>query len=296
MEHTNQEENNQSENKLLTWGLIVVIVTAIVIPIYYYLNVEKPQLEKEQKAIVEAQTVEEVIEPVVETITEQENEVVIDQLPIEPEEPAVIEAPKVSLPSLDDSDTWLKQQLSELTWRKELLKLVIDDDMVRRLVVFTDNFAQGNLAYEYSPLTSPNTKFSAQAIADSSSAWVWDDATSRRFSLYVDFLRSFEPERLAAWYVELKPLINEAYAELGYPEQDFSETLQDAIVRVLDMELPKQDVKLVRPSVMFKFEDAELEKLPEAEKLLLRIGKDNLLIIKSFLLEFSDALSRAEAQ
>lgn len=291
MENTNQVERPETNSTL--WVVVAVIVVLIISGTYFYLSANQSQEEVKPQVIAEP-----IVKPIEETIAEPESEPTIAVEPaIEvPEQPTeeIVEIPKPILPSLDESDSWLKAQLSTLTWRKELLRLVIDEDMVRRLVVFTDNFAQGNLAYEYSPLTKPATKFSAIAIDGIKGQWNWDDAQARRFSLYVDFLRSFEPEKLAAWYVELKPLINEAYAELGYPEQDFSETLQDAIVRVLDMELPKEDIKLTRPSVMYKFENPDLEQLPEAEKLLLRMGKDNLLIIKSFLLEFSDALSRAE--
>ncbi len=106
----------------------------------------------------------------------------------------------------------------------------------------------------------------------------------------------YDSESLVELYIEVKPLISEAYAELGYPDQNFTDVLQDSIVRVLDMELPRQDMTLVRPSVMYKFDNSELEALPETDKLLLRIGRENLLVLKSVLLEFSDKLAKAEAE
>ncbi|NMP33359.1 DUF3014 domain-containing protein [Thalassotalea sp. M1531] len=292
-----EQNHPQKDNKLLVWLIVVIAVAAIVIPIYYYLNVEKPE---QQKVKQQQQTVSEVVEvqePVPETEPEVEPEIVPVELPSEEEVIEVAPVPEKVLPNLNESDNWLKEKLTELTWRKELLRLVIDDDMVRRLVVFTDNFAQGIVSYDYSPLISPNSKFSAieNRTPEGDSNWLWDESQTKRFGLYVDFLRSFEPEQLAAWYVELKPLIDEAYQELGYPEQNFTDTLQDAIVRVLDMEIPKEDIELIRPSVMYKFKSESLESMHETDKLLLRMGKENLLIIKSFLLEFSDALSRAEA-
>jgi hypothetical protein len=86
-------------------------------------------------------------------------------------------------------------------------------------------------------------------------------------------------------------LIDEAYAELGY-EDDFTLTLQDAITRVLDMELPQSDMSLIRPSVMYKYRNVELESLDASDKLLLRLGKENLLIIKSVLLEINEKIAR----
>jgi len=62
---------------------------------------------------------------------------------------------------------------------------------------------------------------------------------------------------------------------------------------VLDMEIPKERLELIRPSVMYQFKNQEVEKRDDVEKLLLRLGKENLLVIKSVLLEMNEKLSRA---
>ena len=102
-----------------------------------------------------------------------------------------------------------------------------------------------------------------------------------------------DSEYLVQWYSEIKPLLDEAYSELGY-DDDFTRTLQDAITRVLDMELPKSSMALIQPSVMYKFANPELEALPDTDKLLLRLGKDNLLVMKSVLLELHEKLAQQE--
>ena len=241
-----------------------------------------PQIEPE-KAVIE-------VEPVVE-LDEQDNELVAEQEPVEEES-------NIVLPSLDESDAWLEAKLPELTWRNELISLMITEDMIRRFVVFTDNFAQGLLAYDHSPFIKPKTKFSVDesALSDTEkqNVWQWDNTTSKRFDLYVDLLRSVDSTTLVNWYIEAKPLIDEAYSELGY-EEDFTYTLQDAITRVLDMELPKSSMALTRTSVMYKYQDSKLESLDDSDKLLLRIGKENLLIIKSVLLEINEKLAKKVA-
>ena len=199
----------------------------------------------------------------------------------------------VSLPPLDESDAWVQGKLPELTWRNELLSLLITEDIIRRFVVFTDNFAQGLLAYDHSPFIQPKVKFSIDEqlpnVDGQQNVWQWDSETSKRFDLYVDLLRSVDSTTLVKWYVDLKPLIDEAYSELGY-EDDFTYTLQDAITRVLDMELPKSAMNVTRTSVMYKYDDPQLEALDDSDKLLLRIGKENLLIIKSVLLDVNEKL------
>ena len=287
MENSETVENIKKPS---SWGLVsVIIIVIIALSVWLYTSESTPP----QKVEVEEEIVEVVIEEaplpevvVPEIITPEVEEVV----ELEP----IIEPVEVNpLPPLNESDVWVREQLPSLTWRKELLKLVIDDDMIRRLVVFTDNFAQGTLAYKYSPLVSPNVGFSAKdkQIDESNQAhWTWDAQSEKRFTSYIELLRSMDSDKLVDWYIEIKPLLNEAYAELGYPEDDFTETVQAGIARVLDAEMPKEELKIVRPSVMYKYEDEEIEALDDVDKLLLRLGKENVLVIKSILLEFSEKL------
>ncbi len=281
------EQTEQMTKKSAPWSLIafiIVIIVAIGFAWQFTGSIEEPT------PIVEpvVEKVEIAPEPVFEELKDEEPEDVVELVP---------EVVKPVLPSLDESDDWLKIKLPEITWRKELLTLVIDEDMIRRFVVFTDNFAQGVVAYEHSPFTLPKSKFSPDQAnvsqQNNKEVWQWDENSTRRFSLYVDLMRSMDSESLVQWYFEIKPLIDQAYSELGYGDDDFTQTLQDAITRVLDMELPsKPSMTLVRPSVMYQFSDADLESLPESDKLLLRLGKDNLLVMKSVLLELHEKLAQ----
>lgn len=312
MDNLNQslENSAQANQNKASWPLIAFIILMIItIGIAWQFTGDKsePVVIDEPVLIVEEipEKVEALPEPIIDT---PEVVVVVEE---------IIEPVENILPLLDDSDDWLKIRLPEITWRKELLKLIIDEDMIRRFVVFTDNFAQGTIAYEHSPFILPNVKFSPEidsvsfqkivkesetTSSDSAlqgtspvkqNVWQWNENSSRRFSLYVDLLRSMDSESLVQWYSEIKPLIDEAYSELGY-EDDFTNTLQDAITRVLDMELPKSSMKLIRPSVMYQFADPELEALPDTDKLLLRLGRDNLLVMKSVLLELHEKLAQQE--
>ncbi|MFB1015409.1 MAG: hypothetical protein ACI9C0_000260 [Alteromonadaceae bacterium] len=278
--------SNENVSKPSSWLLISIIIVVILgLSLWFYSD-----SQQELPVVVEKEAVEEVVE--VAAIIPAE---VIPEIQVVVERPA-IELVEVSpLPSLNESDSWLKEKLPSLTWRKELLKLVVDDNMIRRIVVFTDNFSKGTVTYKHSPLVLPNSSFSAietQSFDDNNQQeWLWDNSSERRFSLYIDLIKSTDIESLISWYLEIKPLIDEAYDELGYPDDNFTDTLQTAIIRILDAELPKSPLKIIRPSVMYKYQDSAIEALDDVDKLLLRLGKENLLIIKSTLLEFSEKLA-----
>lgn len=283
-------EYNQNQAPWAVIIVIVIVVVGAVVAWQFFAQDPKPVSQVPDKVdVVEVQADEQLSEEEPAEIIETETAPLPEPLPAEPVETN-------PLPSLNDSDAWVQENLADLTWRKELLKLVVNEDMVRRFVVFTDNFSRGILAYEYSPFAMPTAPFTAleepseESIGQSH--WLWDENSSRRFSLYVDLLRSIDSDTLVEWYLEAKPLINQAYAELGYPEDDFTQVLQSAIARVLDFEIPKEPFELVRPSVMYQYKDPKLEALADSDKLLLRFGKDNLLVIKSVLLEINEKLAR----
>jgi len=276
MDNSNQalEQKEPATQSRVSWFLISFILLAVIaITIAWRYTGNIPVEVQETPPLT--------ISPVTEYVEiEVPDVIIVEEVPAEViEEEVVVANP---LPSLNESDDWLKLKLAEVTLRKNLLSLVIDEDMIRRFVVFTDNFSQGDIAYDHSPFVLPKAKFMPYLKNKSNpSTWQWNEGATKRFALYVDLLRSMDSDSLVQWYMEIKPLIDEAYNELGY-EDDFTNTLQDAITRVLDMELPKSAMNLIRPSVMYKFADQEIEGLPQADKLLLRLGKDNLLIVNLF--------------
>ena len=276
--------------KSSSWVITGIIISLVLLVLIYVLF--KDSSEPVIPPPVEVTIVDPIPEP--EVIIENVVEDVIEEAPVV----AIIEAepePVVDpLPELNESDSWVQEKLADLTWRKELLKLMVNDDMIRRFVVFTDNFSQGILAYEHSPFINPKTSFTAidGESEQGEPQLLWDDNSYKRFSIYVELIRTFDSETLVQWYISLKPLIDEAYEELGYPDEDFTPVLREAIVKVLDMELPKEVIELDRPSVMYRYKSEDLESLDDTEKLLLRIGKQNLLVIKSVLLEINDKLAR----
>jgi hypothetical protein len=280
-----------TEQKQTPWAIIAVIIATVVALVIYFYVIAADENNSSDTAATTA------VVPVQPPVLEPEitPELIESEITTEQVEEDIIELePEILLPTLDESDTWFNTKLPTLTWRKELLKLVVTEDIIRRFVVFTDNFSQGILAYEHTPLMTPSEKFTAlEEPTDNGIKLQWDESSTRRFSNYVDLLRSMDSEMLVKWYVELKPLIDQAYSELGKPEQDFTEVLHHAITKVLDMEIPKNQPELERPSVMYKYKDESLESLDDSEKLLLRLGKENLLVIKSVLLEINEKLARA---
>ncbi len=293
-EPTQQIEQDKGEKN--SGPLIIFIVTflLVVVALWQFSGGKTEKRPIDSSEFLKQEPVVPAPQPLEEPVKEEEP-VQRPATELVEEEKSAVQEIVITLPELNESDDWLKNKLPDLTWRNELIPLLVTEDIIRRFVVFTDNFSQGLLAYEHSLFVQPKDKFSVDEqsvnVEGEQNVWQWDSKTSKRFDLYVDLLRSVDSTTLVNWYIDMKPLVDEAYRELGY-EEDFTYALQDAITRVLDMELPKSAMEVTRTSVMYKFQDPQLEALDDSDKLLLRIGKENLLIIKSVLLEINEKLAQ----
>lgn len=230
-------------------------------------------------------------------------------------------------PHLNNSDNWLIKQLIQYVPDEALHSLVVKNDTARKLVVFIDNFAQGIVAYQHSPLAKVPQPFKVKPIESISvdsipvepmpvdpvpvaaapnqqtsqtvpivkqlkaeQNYIAATNNTERFSPYIDLFLAIDNQRLVDWYKQLLPLLNQAYQELGYEEQFFTDTVHLAIGRITTFDMPKNASTLIQPHVMYKYRDKSIEALPDAEKLLIRLGDENLSKLQDKLKQISQLL------
>mgnify|MGYP001942529733 CR=1 FL=1 len=288
----NNETSSANGKNSAVFAIIAIVVVATFIYLFFFKNEVEVVSPEPEIVVVEAPVYVDPEPAIVEVVEEE----VVEQVVIEP---VTVKEP-IILPELDQSDEHVKAGVAAMSWRKELLTLLVTDDLIRRVVVFTDNFAQGDVAYSHLPLEPLPEHFaanqnepeaSAPAIADT---FVMAGDNELRYKQYIELLHSFEPKALADYFNENKPLFEQAYAELGYGDKPFEQALQQALNRILDIQLVNTEQALVRPSVVYKYQQAELEQLPAADKFLLRLGKENLLQLKAIALELNNQLQLSQ--
>jgi hypothetical protein len=106
---------------------------------------------------------------------------------------------------------------------------------------------------------------------------------------------SIDPAGAARLYATLKPRIEEAYRELGAPEQTFDRALEHAIVVLLKTPVVDSPVRVETQGGMgYAFASPELEGLTAPQKQLLRTGPANVRTIQSALRAIAIALGIPE--
>ncbi|MBS3798680.1 DUF3014 domain-containing protein [Pseudoalteromonas sp. BDTF-M6] len=267
-----QDTKTPNRNTLL-FAAIVVVVLVIVVVIALS-NQQQPTepapVAEPKEVVIEPQEPEPELEP-------QPTPEPVQPEPVQPEPEPVMEEP---LPSLDDSDAEVSERV-EQSLAASSAELLVNDDLIRRTVVFVNNLAAGRVATNHSPVTKLQEPFSVVE----GDVLTMDPQSFKRYDPYVAILTALDSEQLLALYKRFEPLFVEAYGEVGEPGTSFEQRLVQAIDLVLATPEMTTQIPLLRDSVTYKYAYSEWENLPPAQKQLLRMGPENVAKVKGVLRE-----------
>jgi len=191
---------------------------------------------------------------------------------------------------LNDSDSRVMADLDSSGW-SPLKKFTTNEYVIRKTVRAIAAAANGEWVNQHRPLNTPSKPFKA---VKNDGKLVIAEETYQRYTPYVNAIVALEAKDASALYKTYSPLLEEAYKELGLKEGDFSSAVNKALTTI---ENTPEDVELelIHPTVMYKFKNKDVEKLPGIQKLMLRIGPDNRERLKNWLQSLQSELSKPAA-
>jgi hypothetical protein len=192
----------------------------------------------------------------------------------------------LELPPLVDSDAMLRDLFATLSKSPLLAHVVAQRGVVRAATLTVVQIGDGKTPAIPLVALRPTDRVSI----DGGAVGRVDSGSYARWNGAVRALTSISPGEAARVYVNLKPLFDQAYRELGYPDGDFD----DAIVRAIRMlnstpDPPSDPVLLKRPAY-YEHEDAALRNLAPVQKQLLLTGAEHRHQILLWLRQFAAAL------
>lgn len=289
-------------NKLI---LIVVIIFSLAIVATYY----PWQQTKEIEPITESRSVTDSDEflkipgelekqaikyPVPETSLESKDKDNIEEGSGSEQAPVEIQIPTEPLPKLDGSDSEISMAINSLIEGKALTGLFSFKSFIRHFVVTVDNMTNQKIPQRYVFTRRVPDKFAV--IKQEFDTALLDSKNFKRYSAYVNLFDVVDSRKLLTVYVRFYPLFQEAYEALGYPDRYFNDRLIQVIDHLLAAPEIEGSINLVRPKVFYQFADPELESLSAGQKILLRIGYENALRVKSKLRELRSILTKLAVQ
>lgn len=265
---------------LAKWGVVLVAAAAITGVGYYFVKDEVPNTPKLHDLPTPAPTQS---IPLPEPKTAEK--------PVY-EEPVAPPAPE-PLPDLNQSDAAVIAALKGLNVNG-LVEMVIPDQVIRKFVRAINALESGKVITDYRPVASPqgafavdsfNVKVSGGELGETQDVEQFRISPKNhlRYTLFVQVLSALDSDVAISTYKHFYPLLNKAYQELGVGKGNFHSVLIGAIDKVLTSPDASGDMLLIHPKVYYEFSDPALEKLPDIDKLMLRMGPDNAAKVKASL-------------
>ncbi len=257
-----------SENRPIIIALAIVGLLIVGSIVYSVSSKESaPEVVTQPVAIPEPEPP--VPEPVIEAEPEPELEPEqVVEAPVEEEvEPAFV------LPRLNDSDQLIRDGVVSLTRHEGVNTWLSPNELIRKFVAFVDGVAIGQVAKDPVRVLAPQGPFLASQISEQ--VYLLDSASYERYYFFSEVVVSLDARRSAEFYLLVHPMLQEAYGELGSPDKKFNDVVFKAIGRLLETPVINKPIRLLRPVVMYQFEDKKLESLSAAQKQLIRMGPKN---------------------
>ena len=273
--------------------IILIILVVLGLCAWYLFSIQRGAVE--EAPMPPPVAVEQAVPaPVVEEETEEP-----DIAPPTVAEEPIVEQPV--LPALAESDPVAVETLSGLVGSEPVRQYVVSEDVIPRLVATVDALSGKQVPASIKAVEGPGGDFQATADDDPSSVihneagdpipqFVVDPVNYRRYTPYVEMLEAADSAAIASSYRDNRPLFEEAFRQLGYPDGDFDQRLRAVIDELLATPDVTAPLRLIKPEAYYLYADEELESLTAGQKVLLRMGPDNAARVKAKLTEIRDVL------
>ena len=196
-------------------------------------------------------------------------------------------AAPVNVPPLDQSDPIVRELVKQITSHPKIAAWLATEQLIRTFTVAVDNVSGGLTPAGRLRVWRPPSGF--ETVVRGRGLQVAPRSYDRYDDL-ADAAASIDADGAARLYATLKPRIEEAYRDLGYPDTSFDRTLERAIVSLLRTPAPDGAEQLEPKGIGYAFVDPALEGLTAAQKQLLRTGPRNVRIIQTSLRRIALAL------
>jgi hypothetical protein len=287
------QETSSSSNRFALFAIVLVVLLSVGGYYYYSGDSDSPKLIPNAPIVLpetppsEPMTLESAPEPE----TTETTPVAPETDNNSPETPAVTEPEVVvePVPALAESDAFVQRKALAIINNNVLSSSLVQQDLARQFVVFVDNLAQGELTRKVSPLKGPEKLFSVSEITNKV---YLNPEGFHRYDAYVDSIAKMDEQTLMATYKQMTPMLEEAFSELGYSNAKFNDRMLQAIKILLAAPIIEDPIELSSISVNYQFVDPNLEALPSAQKLLIRMGPENTRKLKVALRKLESQLAQ----
>jgi Protein of unknown function (DUF3014) len=165
------------------------------------------------------------------------------------------------------------------------------EEFVRKFTISIYGLSEGRLVAQNRPYNPPEGLFAVAKLNDGPQVqFKMLPQNANRYAVYLEALHWANTDAGIALYERSYPQLQAAFEELGIGKRSFHQIAIMAIDNLLAAPDVSGDLILEQPKMRYSYLDAEIEKLPAAHKLMLRIGAKNNHEVKQLLRQLRQRL------
>jgi hypothetical protein len=200
--------------------------------------------------------------------------------------PQPVATPVLDLPAdpLEANDVLVKM-ISELVGRKTVREFLQLDGLARRIVATVDSLPRGHSSWTIWPVNRTAGQFSV-VPGNTENEGILSATNSARYTGFVQLVEALETEQWVTLYLQVYPLLQQAFAQLGYPDAAFHKRLLEVIDHLLAAPMltsaptlhlleVRGPVASLQPWLRYEFKDPALQSMSAGQKMLMRMGAAN---------------------
>lgn len=192
----------------------------------------------------------------------------------------------MELPALGDSDAMLRELAAALSRHPMLARLVATRGLVRSATLAVVQIGDGKTPVTSFEVLRPPSRLAIDGLTSGRVT----AASFDRWQSAVSALASIRPGDAAQVYVNVKPLFDEAYRELGFPEGDFDRAIVKAVRTLEATPASPAELVLERREGYFEHADRSFAGLQPVQKQLILLGPESRARVLGWVRQFADAL------
>lgn len=205
----------------------------------------------------------------------------------EPARPTAVGGEDIDLPPLGETDPLVRQLVGALSSHPRITAWLATDQLVRNFTSIIVTIGDGRAPAKLLASVKPTGEFIAE---EEGGGAVIHPGTYRRYDDYADAIAALDAQGTARLYATLKPRLQDAYRELGHPDEDVDRAMERAFRQLLETPEIQGRVGLAPKGGLWEFEDPKLRGLSAVQRQFLRMGPRNMRLVKAKLRELAPLL------
>ncbi|MGV6807654.1 MAG: DUF3014 domain-containing protein [bacterium] len=181
----------------------------------------------------------------------------------------IVDLPGFTLPILNESDGEFRTRLIDMN--PDLAPWLQSEELIRRGVTFNDGLSKGEILFNLLSLPTPEGKF--KTSSEGGRVYLSPDNYSR-YSYLSRLAMAADIEKLAEIFHLFRPLLEEAYGELGYQGEDFGASVIFTLDQIIATPVIDAPIELKPHMGYYIYADPALESLKPIQKQLIRMGPE----------------------